>query len=584
MQLHLTKNSPMKSLQRSFARLVLIGVASMALLAACGGGDELPEPITATVTATVAAYETLPGADTENFEPVGFDLRFSIPLENVKIESLRVFGPLGEVSGSARGLADGKTIFVEISAPLYSHAEYRIELNGVRRDDGVPIKLNALAPVRVPTREMLALGSSHACVLRTSGRVRCWGRGAQGELGNGSPQTVGDEVAEMGDALIDVDLGTDAGGQQLRAVELVAGLSHNCARLESGDVKCWGDNSRGQLGLGRDASSVGAAPNEMGNKLAPVKLGTGRKAVFLAAGWRHTCAGLDNGQLKCWGSNEHGELGAGVSKSSLGLNPNEMGDQLRAVNLGSGRVAIHVSASAHTCAALEQGDVKCWGGNEAGQLGQGDLIDRGLLASHMGDSLPRVDLGAGSRAQRVVAGGQHTCAILTTGVSCWGRNDKGALGVGDLLSRGGGPGQMGDSLPRVDIVQSSPVLGLAAGQDLTCAKLDQQRLFCWGDGADGQLGLDSTEARGGLPEHVSLAGRKPVLLPKGEQINSFAISPSGKQVCARLNLDGRYRCWGSNSSHVVMPSAPGVSFKDNIGDAPGEMATLRPIELGVTVQ
>jgi alpha-tubulin suppressor-like RCC1 family protein len=557
--------------------------ALAALLMACGGsgGDDpqqQPQPIVATVTATVAAYETTPGADTNNFEPVGFDLKFSIPMNNVKGGTWRVVGPLGEVGGSAKTLADGKSVFIESAAPLYPHAEYRIEVSGLQRDDGVPVIVNTPASVRVPVREMMALGDVHACVLRGNGRIRCWGQGATGVLGNGRPDTVGDEPGEMGNALTDVDLGSSASGQPLLAVEVVAGAEHNCARLESGQVKCWGANSQGQLGRGDDTPTIGAQANEMGDKLPAVNLGTGRTAVYLSAGSRHTCAVLDNAQLKCWGSNARGALGAGVLNATLGLSASEMGDALPAVNLGTGQIPVHVSAATHTCAVLHLGDVKCWGDNTTGQLGQGDLLDRGQQLAQMGDALLRVDMGVGG-ARRVATGAGHTCVILIVGVKCWGTNVLGALGLGDEVDRGGKPGDMGNNLPSVTTLGTGVwALSMRAGQGVTCAKLDDQKLYCWGAGSHGQLGLDSAEPRGGLPEH---AGKKAVLLPADKRITDIAVSPSGLQVCARLSDDAGYHCWGSNIGQVVRP---GADFKENIGDGAGEMATVQAIDLGLAVQ
>ena len=70
----------------------------------------------------------------------------------------------------------------------------------------------------------------------------------------------------------------------------------------------------------------------------------------------------------------------------------------------------------------------------------------------MGDSLPAVDLGAGKFATLIAAGGDHTCARLNDGsVKCWGRNEYGQLGQGDIQDRGDGLGDMGDALPTVKL-------------------------------------------------------------------------------------------------------------------------------------
>jgi alpha-tubulin suppressor-like RCC1 family protein len=138
---------------------------------------------------------------------------------------------------------------------------------------------------------------------------------------------------------------------------------------------------------------VGDEPGEMGDALPAVDLGTGRRAVQVAASVEHTCAVLDDGQLKCWGWNE-GLLGLGTIDFARGDEPGEMGDALPAINLGTGRSALRVAVGFyHTCALLDTQQLKCWGRNDGGVLGQGDDRARGSDAADMGDALPSIDLG-----------------------------------------------------------------------------------------------------------------------------------------------------------------------------------------------
>jgi alpha-tubulin suppressor-like RCC1 family protein len=189
-------------------------------------------------------------------------------------------------------------------------------------------------------------------------------------------------------------------------------------------------------------------------------LGSLGHPVALAAGGDHTCALLEGGQIKCWGSNAFGELGIGVNETGWGDQPGEMGNNLPIVDLGSGRTALAVSAGeTHTCALLDTHQVKCWGGNDRGQLGLDSTVGRGTLPADMGDNLPAVNLGTGRTALAIATGSWHTCAVLDTHqLKCWGDNAYGEAGQDDLTNNFGDGYvgmtdvmEMGDQLPFVDL-------------------------------------------------------------------------------------------------------------------------------------
>jgi alpha-tubulin suppressor-like RCC1 family protein len=304
----------------------------------------------------------------------------------------------------------------------------------------------------------------------------------------------------MGATLPAVDLGPGR-----TALQVTAGLGHTCARLDDGTVKCWGDNSAGQLGLG-DTQFRGDGPGEMGATLPAVDLGPGRTALQVMAGLNHTCAWLDNGTFKCWGINNFGQLGLGDTQAR-GDGPGEMGATLPAADLGPGRTALQVTVGGlHTCARLDNGTVKCWGRNCEGQLGLGDTQDRGRGPGEMGASLPAVDLGPGRTALQLTAGTQGTCARLDDGTyKCWGSNGNGQLGLGDTQNRGDGPGEMGATLPPVDLGLGRTALQLTAGSAHTCARLDDGTVKCWGRNVEGQLGLGDNQDRGDGPGEMGAA-------------------------------------------------------------------------------
>jgi len=169
----------------------------------------------------------------------------------------------------------------------------------------------------------------------------------------------------------------------------VGSMQEGFCALRGGELKCWGRNTAGQLGLG-NTQSRGGSPGQMGSNLPLVD--PGAPATGLARGSSAQCAILGGGALKCWGLNDQGQLGLG-DKNNRGDAPGEMGDALPTVDLGTGRTARRLHASWFTsCALLDDGNLKCWGASNYGQVGNGQTADVGDSPGEMGDKLPAVQI------------------------------------------------------------------------------------------------------------------------------------------------------------------------------------------------
>jgi alpha-tubulin suppressor-like RCC1 family protein len=290
----------------------------------------------------------------------------------------------------------------------------------------------------------IATGGSHTCAILDNESVKCWGSNASGQLGLGDNRTRGDNSSDMGDYLLTVDLGSG-----IKAKAIVAGGSHTCAILDNASVKCWGSNASGQLGLGDDSTVVrGDEPNEMGNLLPFVDLGSERTAKSITTGTDYTCVLLDDASVKCWGNGIYGQLGnkkKGVS-NQFNSTPEDS-----AIDLGDGIIVTAIAAgNFHTCAILDNSSIKCWGFNASGQLGQEDTSL--IWSSSDLDNLLSVDLGTERTARAIAAGDNHTCVVLDdASIKCWGSNTAGQLGLGDNSTRGDGSGEMGDDLPVISL-------------------------------------------------------------------------------------------------------------------------------------
>ena len=453
----------------------------------------------------------------------------------VNVGSFIVTDPIGAVSGTVSLSPDGLTASFTPQTPFDFKTRVDIQLTTAIRD----LAGNQLAvdyTWHFNTGKRLAAGRVHTCARLNDGGLKCWGGGFDGQLGLGASNR-GDDADEMGVNLPRVNLGSGR-----KVLQVVAGNWHTCARLDNATVKCWG--AGGLLGLG-DFVTRGIDPGGMGDNLPTVNLGSSRTALELVAGGWHTCARLDNNNVKCWGDNTSGQLGQGDTVDR-GDQAGEMGGNLLKVDLGTDRKARELIAGLqHTCARLDNSSVKCWGANNRGQLGQGDTDNRGDGPNEMGDALPAINFGGGRTVVGIEANGDHSCARLDNNtVKCWGYNNAGQLGQGDTNNRGDAPSEMGDSLPVVDLGTGRTALGLAIGISHSCARLDDGSLKCWGSGLSGQLGQGDIVQRG---DQAGEMGDNLDAVNLGTSRTVQEVIAKFDHTCARLD-DSTVKCWGYNNA------------------------------------
>ncbi len=277
----------------------------------------------------------------------------------------------------------------------------------------------------------VSAGGSHTCALTVSGGVKCWGDNDQGQLGDGSRTSTSTPV--------------DVSGLASGVVAVSAGGSHTCALMVSGGVKCWGDNDQGQLGDGSRTSTS-----------TPVDVsGLASGVVAVSAGGSHTCALMVSGGVECWGDNDQGQVGDGTAASTS--------TAVDVSGLASGVVALSAGSS-DTCALTTVGDVKCWGYNDDGELGDGaELLRR---------SFPVEMTGLAAHAATISAAYGHACVVsVSDGVECWGDNQFGQLGDGTTVSR---------FTPVAVPGMRSDVSAVSAGAYDTCALTIPGAVKCWG--------------------------------------------------------------------------------------------------------
>ncbi len=312
----------------------------------------------------------------------------------------------------------------------------------------------------------ITAGRDHTCALLDTGKVRCWGANAEGQLGYGHTRDIGDDEApaSAGDVSLDEPV-----------TQVMAGSEYTCALLASGRVRCWGGSPEGETGHGVGGRNIG--DDEVPTAFPVLELGG--KVTQLGGAHGQPCALLEGGTVRCWGA----VVGSTADRYTPAAQHPVVALGAPAIRLGPD---IGVS---HTCAITAAGRLRCWGGGSYGEVGYGfDIGDVGVTRGELPTParLGDVPLAGDGRVTGVASGGDHTCALLDTGrVRCWGEGRFGVLGPGSpehVLAR-----------DAVEIDVDGRVVEIAAGAFYTCAVLDTGRVRCWGDNAEGQLGYGTAE-------------------------------------------------------------------------------------------
>jgi alpha-tubulin suppressor-like RCC1 family protein len=348
-------------------------------------------------------------------------------------------------------------------------------------------------------------------------------------------------------------------------VDVVAGFDHTCIVDPDGALHCFGDNARGQLGLGdREARD------------RPVRVDLEGSVSVVTGGEAHTCALVEGGALFCWGANSEGQLGTMPGEDVLA--PVRVAE-----SIGS---FVHVDAGAmHTCGIIDGGTLFCWGRNSEGQLGAGVA----------GDPLPPTEVMASDSSlggfTEVFAGVHHSCALQGSAsrLWSWGVNSNGVLGR-EMPHDGSTPFPVPDQIPfapgfraaasggwhvaavggdggvyvwgdeangrlGLDLMDSigvnvptmvMPGVGVAAGLRRTCVSSEDESVWCFGTNGSGELGVGSE----------ALTAEVPVQM-REERWEVLAL---GTAFTCGIRRGGALYCWGSNESGQLGLGDPSVDL------------------------
>jgi len=368
-----------------------------------------------------------------------------------------------------------------------------------------PVNVSTVQPSKTLGITQVVVGMSHACALTDGGEVYCWGDNSSGQLGNSNAAVSNSATPVRVTGIV--------------ATSITAGRDHTCASIPDGTIYCWGSNSNGQLGTGDTSYLLSASPRLV------VGIST---ASNIAAGAMHTCAVVDNGAVKCWGTGAKFRLGLASSYAQ-----NDVSTPTSVAGL-SGLTVVQVSAgTSQSCVLLNTKAVKCWGDNAAGQLGAGATSS----ATPSPRAVSGID-GTTTSAVQISMGSQHACAVLTDGTAkCWGNGGSGRIGNGSTTTAASPSAvKMGGNV-------LTGIRSIASGAESSCAIINSGEVVCWGNNASGQLGNGSLVSQS---QAVSTGITNAIAIAADLGSN---VAGAGHN-CALLS-DSTVKCWGTGTNYVL---------------------------------
>ena len=378
----------------------------------------------------------------------------------------------------------------------------------------VPVAVSQGAMPTGATIRQISAGYSHTCAVASDNWAYCWGAGNGGQLGNGT--TTASQLTPVA-----ISQGTIPSGATIRQV--TTGQYFSCALASDNWVYCWGNNANAQLGNGTATTST---PVAVSQGVIP----SGASILQVVSGSQHSCAIASDNKAYCWGYGSSGQLGYG---STLQKNTPV------AVSQGAmptGATIMRITASNQgTCAVASDNQAYCWGAGGSGQLGNGTTTASQLTPVAVSQGA----IASGATFRNIIAGssGQHVCAITSDNQPyCWGTGNNGQMGDGTTTASRTTPVAVSQGVIPSGVTFSQVGAGFGYG----CALGSDSWAYCWGIGTNGQLGNNATPSSQLIPVTVSQGA-----IPNG--ITLKQVTAGYSHVCA-LGSDNWAYCWGGGAN------------------------------------
>lgn len=397
--------------------------------------------------------------------------------------------------------------------PTYSLTDTGGGTAYVITNNSSPVKVVANIPAT--SWKQISAGYSNTCAIANNDKVYCWGDNTNGQLGNGT------NVSSL--VPVPVDMSGVLSGKTIKYVSVGPTANIACAIASDDNAYCWGRDSGGQLGN-----------NSLVDSWVPVavdKTGvlSGKTVKSLSTGGGGACVVSSDNQVYCWGYNSQGQLGTNnnTTNSSVPIAPIDLngvlgGKTINAVSYGSGHVIVIAS----------DGNAYGWGNNTTGQLGNG-LITPSYVPVAVVDM---ANVLIGKTLKSVSVGGNSSCVIASDDqVYCWGAGTNGILG-NNLNTTSPYPVAVYTS----GVLSGKTIKSFDAGSFHYCTVASDNNAYCWGQNTpNGPLGNNST-TNAIAPTGIDMTG-----LLSGKTIKS--ISGGSTHSCLIASDDQAY-CFGNGAN------------------------------------
>ena len=361
---------------------------------------------------------------------------------------------------------DAGTFCVEAVSKRIPTLGYFIDMSPTNGNGAVQAGTCSGEPIQPPITSgyyaVANTGAYHTCAIAYNNNAYCWGDNSTGQLGNSSTTNSSVRVAVSSSGVLS--------GKTIKSV--TTGLTHSCALASDNNAYCWGYGNFGQLG---DTSTT--------NTTVPVAVSTigalsGKTVKSISAGDYHTCAIASDNNTYCWGMGGSGRLGTGSSSNT------STPAAVSTVGVLSGKTIKSIRAGqGHTCAIASDNNAYCWGLNSSGQLG-----NNSTTSSNIPVAVTTSGLLAGKTIKSINPGLTHTCAVASDdNAYCWGEGANGMLG-NNASTNSSIPVAVSTS----GVLSGKTIKSITAGHGHTCAVGSDNNTYCWGMGASGRLGNNST--------------------------------------------------------------------------------------------